>query len=474
MIGRKKEIARIESLLQSDSSEFLAITGRRRVGKTYLIDTILRDYYCFSLTGIQNANMKTQLVNFATKLAEYSGADLKIPDNWQIAFLYLKNYLKTLDKNKKQVVFIDELPWIATTKSGFVQFLAHFWNDYLSKEKHFILVICGSATSWISQKIINDVGGLHNRVTENIHLYPFTITETRAFLEEKKLQFSLQDTSKLYMTLGGIPFYLENIRKGESFAQTIERLCFSPTGILYNEYDNLFKALFNNAELHQQIVGILATHHQGMSHQEILNKLDKKQADGSYQRAIEELLVSDFIIETTPFGKKKRGKTYRLIDEFSIFYHRFMKPNRKYTQGIWLQLAESQGFKIWSGLAFETLCHKHIDLIKKALGISSVYTEISGFQMAATPEAEGVQIDLLIDRKDNCINLCEIKFHHLPFSINKDYYQQLLTKKERFKQHSGTKKQVFLTFISNHGLLPNAYANEIVDVSLSLEDLVGS
>ncbi len=473
MIGRKKEIERIQRLLHSERSEFLAITGRRRVGKTFLIDHMLRDYYCFSLTGIQNGNQKTQLVNFAVKLSEFDGtASPIVPDNWQLAFLYLKNYLKTLDKGKKHVIFIDELPWVATAKSEFVQLLAHFWNDYLSKETHFILVICGSATSWITQKIINDTGGLHNRVTENIHLYPFTIAETKSFLQHKGLQFTLQEAVKIYMSLGGIPFYLENIRKGESFALAIERLCFSPKGALHNEYDNLFKALFSNAEVHQQIVATLAAHPSGLSHSEILEKMKQKQSNGSYQRAIEELIVSDFVVESTPFGKKKRGTIYRLVDEYSIFYHRFIKPNKKYTQGLWQQLAESQAYKIWSGFAFETFCHKHIDAIKQALGISAVFTEIYSLNIPANETAESVQIDLLIDRKDACINLCEIKFHNTPFSISKDYYEQLLAKRARFIAHTGTKKQVFITFISNYPLAANAYSNEIIDVAISLEEFV--
>jgi uncharacterized protein len=305
MIGRKKEIEKIERLLTSDRAEFLAVTGRRRVGKTFLIDELLKSYYCFTLTGIQNSNMTAQLFNFGVKLAEYDGSLApKMPKNWQIAFLYLKIYLKTLPKDQKQVIFIDELPWVATAKSGFIQLLAHFWNDYLSKEPHFMLVVCGSATSWITQKIINDAGGLHNRITENIHLYPFTLAETAAFLQNKHLQFTLQEVIKIYMTLGGIPFYLENLRKGESFAAAIERICFSPNGILHNEYDNLFKALFSNAEVHQQIVAVLAAHPYGMSHAEILQKMGNSQATGSYQRAIEELIVSDFLVENTSFGKK--------------------------------------------------------------------------------------------------------------------------------------------------------------------------
>lgn len=473
MIGRKKEVDRIEKLLQSPRSEFLAITGRRRVGKTFLIDSTLRQYYCFSMTGIQNGNTATQLVNFSVKLAEYNGSGVvqKI-ENWQTAFLHLKTYLKTLDKNRKWVIFLDELPWIASSKSGFIQLLAHFWNDYLSKEAHFILVICGSATSWISQKIINDPGGLHNRITEHLHLYPFSISECNEFLRNKGLRYTTQDLAKIYMSLGGIPFYLENLRKGESFSASIERICFEPNGILYNEYNNLFQALFNNAELHQQIVAAMAMRHHGLSHTEILRQIGLASPTGSYQRAIEELLVSDFIAEYPPFSKKKRGSIYRLTDEFCIFYHRFIKNNRKYSPGIWQQLAENQSYKIWSGYAFETLCHKHISAIKRILGISSVYTEIYSINVQGNSDAEGFQIDLLIDRKDNCINLCEIKFHSGTFAITQAYYQQLIEKKRRFIAYTGTTKQVFFTFITNHGLVPNAYAQEIADTEIRLEQLL--
>lgn len=472
MIGRKAEIKKIELLLASERSEFLAVTGRRRVGKTFLIDTLLREQYCFSLTGIQNGNTQQQLVNFGIKLAEYNGTfSLNISKNWQMAFLQLKAHLMTLSKDKKQIIFIDELPWVATARSGFVQMLAHFWNDYLSKEKHFLLIICGSATSWITKKILNDKGGLHNRVTEIIHLQPFTLAETKAFLDSKYLKLTHQEITKFYMTLGGIPFYLENLRKGESFATGIERICFAPQGILRNEFQNLYQALFNHADIHQAIVGLLATKQQGLTRLEILEHF-KTKPSGSYQRAIEELLISDFIIESIPFGNKKRGVYYRLIDEYSIFYHRFIKPNRQYTKGLWQQLAASQNYKIWSGFAFENLCHKHIDEIKRALGIAAVYTEIYSLRVANIKEKDGFQIDLIIDRKDAVINLCEIKFYADEFVISKSYYKQLLKKRQRFIEHTGTKKQVFLTMITNHGVSKNQYANEIVDAEVILKELI--
>ena len=472
MIGRKQEIKKIDLLLNSTRSEFLAVTGRRRVGKTFLVDTLLQEYYCFSMTGIQNGNTQAQLVNFGIKLSEYNDTlSPQTPKNWQAAFLQLKSYLKTLSKKKKRVIFIDELPWVATARSGFVQMLAHFWNDYLSKEPHFILVICGSATSWITKKIINDPGGLHNRVTEIIHLYPFTLSETNAFLKSKRLRYSFQEVAKIYMTLGGIPFYLENLRKGESFAVAIERICFSPTGLLRNEYNNLYQALFSNAEIHQAIVAALASYPNGATHAEILKKIGTSNT-GSYQRAIQELIISDFIIEAIPFGKKKRGIFFRLIDEYSIFYHRFIKTNKKYTSGMWQQLSSGQSYKIWAGYAFESLCHKHIDVIKKALGIGMVYTEISSLRIPGIAKKQGFQIDLIIDRKDASINLCEIKFHAAPFSIDKKYYNDLIQKRQRFIDYTKTKKQVFLTFITNLGIADNAYASEIVDTEVLLEDII--
>ena len=472
MIGRKKEIDKINRLLVSNRSEFLAVTGRRRVGKTFLIDQTLKESYCFSLTGIQNGNTTNQLINFGIKLAEYDGSLIpKSIPNWQTAFLLLKNYLKTLSKESKQVIFIDELPWVATPKSNFIQMLAHLWNDYLSKEPHFILVICGSATSWIAQKIVNDPGGLHNRLTENIHLSPFTIAETKEFIKAKNIHLSDQEIARIYMSLGGIPFYLENLRKGESFAVGIERICFSPTGLLHNEYNNLYQALFKNASLHLTIIEGLAKKPFGQTRQNLSKTTGLKQ-NGSYQRAIEELIISNFITEKPLYGKKKRGTYLKLTDEFSLFYHKFIKENSNFIPGMWQQLATTQSYKTWAGFAFELLCHKHIPEIKQALGISAVYTEISNLKVTGTAENEGFQIDLIIDRKDASINLCEIKFHSGTFTITKSYYEQLIKKRQLFIDYTGTKKQVFITFITNHGLKQNAYASEIVDSEIILDQLM--
>jgi len=471
MVGRKTEIKSLEKILKKKDSSFLAVTGRRRIGKTYLIDNFFQKNMCFRVTGIQNASVKEQMNNFAIKLSEYS----KMPtlhrfNNWQEVFLQLKTYLLSLDKRAKKVIFIDELPWISTSKSGFLQLLAHLWNDYLSKEKHFVLVVCGSASSWLTKNIINDKGGLHNRLTDLINLKPFSLSETKQFLLSLNVKLSNQEISKLYMTFGGVPFYLEQIRKGEGSAIAIERICFSDDGILKNEFSNLYKALFKNADRHEAIVKVLSKNSSGLTRKEILAQ-SKVKAGGAYDRTMDDLLLSGFISEFIPFGKKKKGVMYRLNDEFSIFFHRFMKPNRKYTKGMWSQISASQVYKIWTGYAFENLCIKHINELKKTIGISAVYTNISSYRKEGNKDEKGFQIDLIIDRNDNIINLCEMKYYGASFKIDKNYALELRERKQRFIEYTKTKKQVFNTFITNYGLFDNEYVRDIVDTEIVLDDL---
>ena len=470
MIGRELETSILEAILKKNKSSFLAITGRRRIGKTYLIDAFFKKNICFRITGIQNANQQEQLNNFAIKLSEFTNTPtIAIPKSWQEAFLQLKTHLLALDKRTKRVIVIDELPWVVTGRSRFLQLLAHLWNDYLSKEKHFILIVCGSASSWLTKKIVNDKGGLHNRLTNIINLKPFSLLETKAFLKSLKINLNNQEITKLYMTFGGVPFYLEQIKKGEIASVAIERICFSNKGMLKNEYNNLYKALFSNAHHHELVVGVLAKKTSGLTRKEIISQ-SKIKAGGTYNRTIDDLLLSGFITEFIPFGRKKRGVLYRLNDEFSIFFHRFMKPNRKYIKGMWNQISSSQTYKIWTGYAFENVCFRHIDKIKEKMGISSVYTETSSIRVTGNKQEKGFQIDLIIDRKDAVINLCEIKYYGASFKIDKKYARELIERKQRFIEYTKTKKQVFNTFITNYGLLENEYSIEISDSEIVLDD----
>lgn len=472
MIGRKEQIEIMNETLNDKKSSFVAFTGRRRVGKTYLINEIYGSKMCFNVTGIQGVDTKTQIVNFIQKIEEYSKQRiLSTPTNWQEAFIILKTYLQTLPKNRKQVIFIDELPWMCNHKNGLLQILAHLWNDYLSKEKHFILVICGSATAWIRQKITNDRGGLHNRVTQSIHLKPFSLTETKQFFVEKKMNYTNDAIVEIYMAMGGIPFYLENIKRGESPMKAIERMCFAENGLLKNEYENLYKALFDYPENHEAIVTALAMSNGGMTREQLIQK-SKVLAGGPFTRAMNDLLLSGFIVEDAPIGKLKKGLLYRLVDEFSVFHHRFIKKNAKAGKEIWQTIASSQSYKIWKGFAFETLCKKHIPEIKNALGIRNVYTSVYSFHQKGSNETDGFQIDLLIDRNDNAINLCECKFYDAPFEINKKYALQLITRKAMFREAIKTKKNIFNTMITNYPIKPNEYSMDCVDVQITIDELM--
>jgi hypothetical protein len=473
MIGRNEQTQVLNDALKAKNASFAAITGRRRVGKTFLVHEVYKDNFCFTVSGIQNAKLNVQLNNFVQKIGEYSNGEftLKKAKDWQSVFFLFKSYLQSLPKNRKQVIFIDELPWMTTSKSGFIQLLAHLWNDYLSQEKHFILVVCGSATSWITNKIINDKGGFHNRINLPIHLKPFSLAETKAFLERKKISFSPSGIAELHMVLGGLPYYLEQIKRGESVSKAIERICFSETGTLKYEYQNLYKALFTNWENHEAVVACLAAAHQGLSREQLVTK-SKIKAGGPFTRAMKDLVLTGFVEEIIPFGKRKRGTHYRLMDEFSVFYHRFMKGNEKKDASIWQQISQSQSYKIWRGFAFETLCMKHISEIKSAMGIKNVYTEVSSFSKIGTTAESGFQLDLIIDRKDQAINLCECKFYESNFEITKKYAQEIKLRKSRFKAETNTKKMLLNTFISNEDLVENEHSLEVVDVFIHLIELM--
>ena len=472
MIGRAEEKKTIQYLMESKEAEFLAVTGRRRVGKTFLIDTVFADHICFKMVGIQNQGPEAQLLNFAVKLSEFDeDADVVVPKNWQWAFIKLKSYLKKLPKDKKQVIFIDELPWVAASDKSFVQMLAHLWNDYISTQPHFILVICGSATSWIIQKIIGDPGGMHNRVTMRIHMEPFSLSETKQFLDENGIGFNDQQIAKAYMAFGGIPYYLKYFKRGDTLVTGVNRICFKPSGGLRLEYQSLYSALFQNSDIHESIIKALAAKSSGLNRAELKRAIEIK-SNSSFDRAIDELVLSDFIVRDYPFGRKKRGVVYRLVDEFSIFYHRFMQQQNDYEPDYWSRTVESQTYKIWLGHAFERLCRKHVGKIKDALRISGMYAPASTLSIPPVDGKDGAQIDLLLDRADEAINLCEMKFYADEFTISKNYSQKLLRKKWRFQEYTKTKKQVFITMVTNHPVKRNEWFLGTVDAVVTLDDII--
>lgn len=472
MLGRNHESKLLQDALASPQSEMIAVIGRRRVGKTFLIKSVYEKQLRFYQTGMKDAPREEQLKNFSEKLAEYAkyNISLKIPETWSEALDQLKKYLEANKGKTKQVVFFDEVPWLSTHKSGFLEALDYFWNDWASTA-NVVVVICGSAASWMLEHIVNNKGGLHNRITRLIRLHPFTLTETKAYLTSRGIQLDNYQLSQLYMAMGGIPHYLKEIKPGESAIQNVNRICFEKEGILRNEFQNLYAALFDHAYNHIAIVRALSQKWKGLTRKEIINAT-KFTNGGGLTKVLTELEESSFISTTLPFGRKKRETLYRLSDEYTLFYFAFIENTTSTKEGTWLNLTKSTTYQVWSGYAFESLCIKHIEKIKLALGISGIFTNECGFTIQGNNAEPGIQIDLLIDRDDRTINICEMKYYNAEFELTKAYAQKLRIKREQFKTATKTKKNLFITLITTYGLMHNEHSLGLVEKVITLDDMI--
>lgn len=475
IIGRLEEKILLTEALNSKEAELIAVYGRRRIGKTYLVRNHYRKQLIFELTGLHDASLSTQLTNFSLALQEAMGiaAAPAVPASWVDAFQLLGNYLKTAVKKTPVVLLFDELPWLSTPRSGFLQAFTHWWNSSASRNPLIKVVICGSAASWIIRKIIQDRGGLHNRVTKRIRLLPFTLAETEQYLKYLGVQLDRFQILQLYMTMGGIPHYLKQVKKGESATQTIDRCCFTKNGPLKTEFKDLYKSLFDNSANHEAIIRSLAKKTKGLSRAEIIEECGFT-TGGWVTEIIDELEQSGFITQYIPFGRTFRDALYKLTDEYSLFYIKFIEGVRTTGAGTWLKISKTPSYTSWSGFAFESICQKHMDAIKKAIGIAAVYTEVSNWRSVLGNGEKGAQIDLLLDRADHCINLCEIKFSTEEFVIDKKYAAELDHKMLRFKEQTGTRKSIFPTMITTYGVKKNLYSTGRIIAEVKMDDLFDS
>lgn len=449
----------------------IAITGRRRVGKTFLIRSHFNDQFDFELTGVLNGTIEEQLGNFSRQLgkASPSGIPTVVPGTWLEAFAQLAAHLDAAKSRKKKVIFLDEIPWLATPKSRFLEALGYFWNNWASK-KRVVVILCGSAATWMLKKVIHNKGGLHNRITRQIRLEPFNLHETELYLQSRKMKLEPYQIIQLYMVTGGIPHYLKEVQSGQSAAQNIDRMCFEPQGFLKDEFTKLYASLFDHPENHIKIIRELAQHRRGLTRKEIVSE-SGLQDGGRISSLLEELESSGFIGSYRPFGKLKKETLYRLTDEYSLFYLKFMEGSKTTGAGAWLQLSQSQSWKTWAGYAFENICLKHVAQIKAALGIQGVYAEVSSFYFKGDADRPGMQVDLLIDRKDQLINLCELKFYDGPFTVTRAYAQELRERVTSFRELSRTRKQVVLTMVTSFGLRANEHSIGLVQAEVEMQAL---
>lgn len=481
IIGRANEQAELKDIYKSPRAELVAIYGRRRVGKTYLINSFFNHLNCvfFQAVGLRKGSMRKQLKNFTDSISEtfYDKVPLKVSTNWSDAFSLLNTNIETASKKGKVIVFLDELPWMATARSGFLEEFDYYWNKYWSNINNLKVIICGSSASWIIKKIINDTGGLHNRVTRQIILRPFLLYEVKEYLKYIGLKTNDVQILEVYMTLGGIPFYLNNLKSSLSVTQNINQLCFRQNGLLFDEFDKLFDSLFKEADAYKEIVRIIANKFYGVERSELDRKCRLSSNGGTLTERLKALEDSGFIISFKPYQHKAKGLYYRLIDEYCLFYlqwiEQYKSQNLKVNtnDSFWSDTYNTPGWVTWAGYAFESVCFKHVALIRQALKINSGIAS-SWRYVPVRKDDNGAQIDLLFDRYDDAITICEIKFTAQPFIIDKAYAKKLLSKSEIFKKATKTDKQIFIALISANGLKENLYSEDLINSVITVGDLL--
>lgn len=482
LIGRSSEEAILQQLLDSHQAEFLALYGRRRVGKTFLIRKFFEkaSVIFFNVTGAKSAPMTEQLRHFTQQVSTvfHSNAKLAMPENWDAAFELLTDAINNTPKNKKIVLFFDEFPWLVTKNSRLLETLDYYWNQHWSNHERLKLIICGSSASWIIKKIIRNRAGLHNRITRKIRLEPFSLAHTQQFLHARGIRLNQRHILTLYMVMGGIPYYLSQIPKGLSAAQIIELLAFRKDSFLLDEFDNLFPALFDNHESYVEILKHIAGNRAGIGLSELLKLLPPEQRGKQGVEKLSALEESGFIRSFKSHFNKRRGISYRLIDEYTLFYLNWLAPLKDTQQahalaeGNWQAIQSTSKWHSWQGYAFEAICYKHINCIRKKLDISpAAIANTWRYVPTAKSQQNGAQIDLLFDRPDETITLCEIKYTGQPFLLDKAYANNLINKRDVFVQRTRTKKHIFIALISASGIKNTWYADALIDGVVTLEEL---
>ncbi|MCF0183900.1 MAG: ATP-binding protein [Bacteroidaceae bacterium] len=469
LIAREQECARLQKCLESDRSELVTIYGRRRVGKTYLVDEFFNQKYDFTCVGVHRGTKAVQLRNFAKQLKRAMGTKTmpKFAD-WMDAFDAMEDYLASLPEGRKKVVFIDEMPWMDSGKSDFVMALENFWNGWAARRRDIVMIATGSASSWMVEKIEENEGGLHARVTCRLHLKQFSLGETEEYLRSRGCRWDRYQMMQCYMVMGGVPYYLSLLDVKQSVAQNIDRLFFEEKAELKNEFDDLYNALFKYAERYISIVTMLYDNRKGLTREEI-NRL-YAYPDDNLTKIIRNLVQCDFVKETAQYNKGVKAVLYRLTDFFTIFHLKFMKENLSGNEAWWQDNMQSAQVLAWCGLAFERICEGHIRQMKRALGISGIATETSAWRKAKDSAGKGAQIDLIIKRADRTIHLCEMKFSTNKFTISDAYEDDLRERQAVFEQTEKAREAVVHTFVTTYGVKDGMHRS-IVHSEVTMDDL---
>ena len=461
LVGRDKEKRILLDALKDEYSQFIAVYGRRRVGKTFLIREAFNYQFCFQFTGAANLITRKQLARFRQALKEHGLSDVpQVLNNWIEAFGELKRFINMQPVGKK-VIFLDELPWMDAPRSGFLSELESFWNGWASARKDIVFVVCGSSTSWMVNKIIRNKGGLHNRLTHRIALKPFSLHWCEQMIKSRRIVLSRKQILEGYMIFGGVPYYWSLLERGASLAQEIDRLVFSPEGELHDEFSMLYASLFKKPEPYVKVISLLAEKKMGMTRKELIaygGFVD----NGAFSQLLNDLEWCGFIRSYSMIGKRLKDEIFQLIDHFTLFYYAFINGSR-HGKNFWQTMQGKPRYNTWCGLAFERVCLWHVDQIKRKLGIEGVLTNEYAWHYAGdkTVGIPGAQIDLLLDRNDGIIDLCEMKYSSQEYAITESYAKELIQKRNVFAQVTKSRKALHTVMVTTVGLARNAFFGEI-------------
>lgn len=469
LVGRDEELKSLNRIMKSKEAEFVVVYGRRRVGKTFLVNTFFDDTYAFKLTGLAKKSKREQLANFTASLNRYgNGQKFTKPRTWYEAFERLRTLLESVKTKGKRVVFIDELPWMDSRGSNLVSALEHFWNDWAGTQKDMVLVVCGSATSWITKKILKNKGGLHNRVTQKIYLHPFTLAECKEYIDSRGLKMEDKEIAECYMIMGGIPFYLKNLRRGASLSQNVDEMFFAEKGRLTDEFEALYASLFEKSENYIKVVEALSKKNKGLTREEIL-KATHLTNNGHFTRILSDLTICDFIRCYKGYGDKTRMSIYQLIDPFTLFYFKFIKKNAPNDKPFWQYQIGTHKHDTWAGIAFEQLCLNHHRQIERALGISGIITKVYSWNSQSDSD-EKAQIDLIIKRADKVINICEMKFFDGDYTMKKKDADDIDRRVRAFRAAEKVRMTIHPVLVTTYGLTENQHSHVFQNVVV-LKDL---
>ena len=469
IIGRNAEIELLNKMLHDDKSHFVAVYGRRRIGKTYLIREAFNYRFTFQHSGLSEGSMNEQLFAFDSSLKDAGINIKKKSKNWLEAFDKLKEIIRNSNE-KRKIIFIDELSWMDTPKSDLMVALENFWNGFASARKDIVLIVCASATSWMLSKVVHNKGGLYNRLTQQIHLQAFCLRECEEYIQSEGLALNREQILQYYMIFGGVPYYWGFIKKGLSLAQNIDNTLFVKNAPLRDEFKYMYASVFKNPETYIKIIETLGTKKVGLTREELI-KLIGLSNSGDLTGKLEELESCGFIRKYYAFGMKKKNAVYQLIDCFTLFHFKFLQDEPT-DEHFWTNQINTPAVNTWMGLAFERVCMQHVAQIKNKLGISGVLTEINSWYCKADPDRGvfGSQIDMLITRKDQVINLCEMKYSGSEYTITEKVDKSIRNKINDLRVLTNTKYAIYPTLITTYGLVSNSYSDNIQSV-ITLDDL---